>query len=136
MRTTPAKRPMPWCSCTTRSPTARSVYEVMRSAFESLRRALRFALRKPLPAICVSVSTARRRLGYSSPAERLPVVMTQLPGLGRDVRLSAREHLTPCSFRNSARSLARRMSPASTTTATPALMYPDMSSAACEELPA
>ena len=77
----PAKRPMPWCSCTTRSPTERSAQEPSFSRSAMARRRLR--LRSAPAAICVSVSTARCASGASRPAESAPTATVARPSGGR-----------------------------------------------------
>ena len=77
MRSMPINRPIPWCSCTTRSPGVRSVYDFTLSRLDFLtcvffRRA----------RTCPSVMTTRPRSGYSKPADSVPSMMLTQPPLG------------------------------------------------------
>ena len=74
MVVSPSKRPMPWSACTTRSPMARLVASVMRSA---ARRALRRGRISRSPRMSCSPMTARS--GVSKPCSRPSTAKPTLP---------------------------------------------------------
>ena len=70
---------------------------------------------------CESVSTARRRAGYSKPADTAPIVIAQRPGSGRRVSSRKTGACTPRSLKKLCSTDARRSSAARTTTRQPCL---------------
>ena len=89
----PAKRPMPWYSCTTRSPTERSAQLPSRSRLDTAF--FFFLLRAETAAIWVSVRMASPASGKSSPALNEPSATVHRPGGGSSPPGKPRRQFTP-----------------------------------------